>query len=326
MTQAGWVIRLQQDRRLQLQRFHDAAAANTGKAVAVVTLALGMHRDIDGQHQRAEPVIAGAPDQRVGDVAVLGGVELKPDIVRYGKLGLPTGAFTSMAVFASPRPGDPQRHGARDRAGDTGVRRSTGRSPSSAGRAAAVPLRRRRGRAPAVHDRRADVAAQLRATPSTATPRRRGADRRHERAHVSPTSSASSSRSCARRPRRRPGPAGPAGPSARARSTPSCVAWPRERHVEHLDPSRHRRRRRARHRPRRQQVTVVDLHKLHDRAKRFVVGVVLRQAFDAKEPGHGRAAAVHRARRAQQVRARAKSRARSRRSSSTSPSGVAASA
>ncbi|MDE0376236.1 MAG: ATP-binding protein, partial [bacterium] len=32
-----------------------------------------------------------------------------------------------------------------------------------------------------------------------------------------------------------------------------------------------------------QQVTVVDLHMLHDRAKRFVVGVVLRQAFEAKE-------------------------------------------
>ncbi len=31
------------------------------------------------------------------------------------------------------------------------------------------------------------------------------------------------------------------------------------------------------------QLTVVDIHRLHDRAKRFVVGVVLRQAFDAKE-------------------------------------------
>jgi len=31
------------------------------------------------------------------------------------------------------------------------------------------------------------------------------------------------------------------------------------------------------------QVTVVDLHLLHDRAKRFVVGVILRQAFEAKE-------------------------------------------
>lgn len=33
----------------------------------------------------------------------------------------------------------------------------------------------------------------------------------------------------------------------------------------------------------RHQLTVVDLHQLHDRAKRFVVGVVLRQAFQAKE-------------------------------------------
>ena len=31
------------------------------------------------------------------------------------------------------------------------------------------------------------------------------------------------------------------------------------------------------------QITVVDIHNLHDRAKRFVVGVILRQAFDAKE-------------------------------------------
>ncbi len=31
------------------------------------------------------------------------------------------------------------------------------------------------------------------------------------------------------------------------------------------------------------QVTVVDIHALHDRAQRFVVGVVLRQAFDQKE-------------------------------------------
>lgn len=31
------------------------------------------------------------------------------------------------------------------------------------------------------------------------------------------------------------------------------------------------------------QLTVVDIHQLHDRAKRFVVGVVLRQAFDEKE-------------------------------------------
>ena len=32
-----------------------------------------------------------------------------------------------------------------------------------------------------------------------------------------------------------------------------------------------------------QQVTVVDLHNLNDRAKRFVVGVILRRAFERKE-------------------------------------------
>jgi DNA helicase HerA-like ATPase len=31
------------------------------------------------------------------------------------------------------------------------------------------------------------------------------------------------------------------------------------------------------------QVTVIDIHNLHDRAKRFVVGVILRRAFEAKE-------------------------------------------
>ncbi|HEX2027353.1 MAG TPA: ATP-binding protein [Nitriliruptorales bacterium] len=54
------------------------------------------------------------------------------------------------------------------------------------------------------------------------------------------------------------------------------------RHVEHLirgdvaRPERHRISRDA-------QLTVVDIHNLNDRAKRFVVGVVLRRAFDDKE-------------------------------------------
>lgn len=54
------------------------------------------------------------------------------------------------------------------------------------------------------------------------------------------------------------------------------------RHLERLirgdvaNPERHRIRRQA-------QVTVVDLHNLNDRAKRFVVGVTLRRAFDEKE-------------------------------------------
>ncbi|MPZ72384.1 MAG: ATP-binding protein [Nitriliruptorales bacterium] len=54
------------------------------------------------------------------------------------------------------------------------------------------------------------------------------------------------------------------------------------KHVEHLirgdiaNPERHRI-------ALQRQVTVVDLHNLNDRAKRFVVGVVLRKAFDDKE-------------------------------------------
>jgi uncharacterized protein len=55
-----------------------------------------------------------------------------------------------------------------------------------------------------------------------------------------------------------------------------------QRHLEHLirgdlsDPDRHRISHQA-------QVTVVDIHNLNDRAKRFVVGVVLQRAFEAKE-------------------------------------------
>jgi uncharacterized protein len=55
-----------------------------------------------------------------------------------------------------------------------------------------------------------------------------------------------------------------------------------QRHLEHLirgdlsDPARHRIAHQA-------QVTVVDIHNLNDRAKRFVVGVVLQRAFEAKE-------------------------------------------
>ena len=54
------------------------------------------------------------------------------------------------------------------------------------------------------------------------------------------------------------------------------------RHLRHLirgdvsNPERHRLQRQA-------QVTVVDIHNLNDRAKRFVVGVTLRRAFDEKE-------------------------------------------
>jgi DNA helicase HerA-like ATPase len=54
------------------------------------------------------------------------------------------------------------------------------------------------------------------------------------------------------------------------------------RHVEHMiradvtNPEKHRIRRQA-------QVTVIDIHNLNDRAKRFVVGVTLRRLFEDKE-------------------------------------------
>jgi hypothetical protein len=54
------------------------------------------------------------------------------------------------------------------------------------------------------------------------------------------------------------------------------------KHMDHLirgdlpNPERHRI-------AREQQITVVDIHNLHDRAKRFVVGVVLRRTFEDKE-------------------------------------------
>ncbi len=87
------------------------------------------------------------------------------------------------------------------------------------------------------------------------------------------------------------------------RSSAGCIGA--SRHLAPPDPGRPARP--AAHRGRhceRAQVTVVDLHNLPDRAQRFVVGVVLRQAFERKEQaGHGPAAAVRRARRAQQVRA-----------------------
>ena len=52
-----------------------------------------------------------------------------------------------------------------------------------------------------------------------------------------------------------------------------------------------------------QQVTVVDLHNLHERAQRFVVGVVLAAETARKEDAGPGRAAVHHDRRAEQVRA-----------------------
>ena len=73
-----------------------------------------------------------------------------------------------------------------------------------------------------------------------------------------------------------------------------------------LRPSDPRRRcRRARAAPDRlgvDQVSVIDIHNLHDRAKRFVVGVVVKRLFEQKETTGSAAARLPRPRRAQQVR------------------------
>ena len=76
---------------------------------------------------------------------------------------------------------------------------------------------------------------------------------------------------------------------------------------------------------RRRQVSVIDIHNLHDRAKRFVVGAVLKRMFEDKEAlGTSQAAGIRGARRAEQVRATRRGRARSRKSSSTCRSAGAA--
>ena len=152
-------------------------------------------------------------------------------------------------------------------------------------RAAAVRVRRRRGRAPAVHDghqQRARCGCNGRPSRSATTAR-----------------SASTGRSLrtyrrARRLARRHGHL-----RRRRRAPPLGRARDRHRHDQRVRapaavvaalgrPARARRR--ADRGPQAAsisttdaQVTVVDLHNLHDRAKRFVVGVTLRRAFDEKE-------------------------------------------
>src|SRR5579883_3043806 len=78
----GMRHRLQQDPRLQLQRFAHAAPAHGAKTVADVALALRMDRHVDGQHQRVEPGVARPAHEIVGDVHVARGVELIPGVVR----------------------------------------------------------------------------------------------------------------------------------------------------------------------------------------------------------------------------------------------------
>ena len=187
---------------------------------------------------------------------------------------------------------------------------STGPSPSSASeRAAAVRVRRRRGRAPAVHDGRPQRhrPPQARRHSRSATTAR-GRSTAHGPTHL-------------RRPRRPDRRAGRTTTTRRSTGPgPATGMGTVNAFVRRLLSSqaplgapRPRRRRACAEQHRIStsdaQVTVVDLHNLHDRAQRFVVGVTLQRAFDDKEQsGHGPPAALRRARRAQQVRARARAR------------------
>ncbi len=143
---------------------------------------------------------------------------------------------------------------------------------------AAVPLRRRRGRPPAVPDGRAQ--RRRPAGARRAGRRRRRQHRRAGRAHLPRPRrpDRAEGRPRRRRPVGRPGHR--LGHDQRLRAPPlrrrRPRAAPRARptspgpsgHAVDFD---------------RAQVTVVDLHNLNDRAKRFVVGVILRQAFERKE-------------------------------------------
>ena len=205
---------------------------------------------------------------------------------RYGLLGLQAAPFRSVRVLAPPRRGDPNGTPATGRPHDGGPpavlddRRVLPAGP------AAVPLRRRRGRAPAVHDRRPGRDGAAAPAGALAGDTRDGAVR------IDGTT-VRTFRDLVRLVESKLMPDDPdddADPhwSGRAVGRGTISAFVRrlasaERHLEHLiradlaDAASHAIDLDA------QQVTVVDLHMLHDRAKRFVVGVVLRQAFDAKE-------------------------------------------
>ena len=79
---AGMGQRLGEQRRLEAEGRPHPVAADIGKTVPDVALALGMHRHIDGQHQRLEPRIGSTADQVLRDRAVARRVELVPGVVR----------------------------------------------------------------------------------------------------------------------------------------------------------------------------------------------------------------------------------------------------
>ena len=192
------------------------------------------------------------------------------------------GRSTSVAVFAPPRRGDRQRQPRRRQPRTSGVTSFFWTIERVLRASELLPFLF----ADAEDDRQQytmvvhNVAARLQADGRAGRRRRRRHRRRRSCARSATWSSSSRPRSTPTAPR----PVGAAGPSAPARSTPSsagCTA-PSPRRATSCGPTSPGP---TRHRVDfdRAQVTVVDLHNLNDRAKRFVVGVVLRQAFERKE-------------------------------------------
>lgn len=204
---------------------------------------------------------------------------------RYAQLGLPVGPFRSMRILAPPRKGDPNGTPA------TGAR-TTGVRPLYW----TIAEFCRDGLLPFLfadaEDERQQYTIVVQAVTAQLQQHARASDTRDGAVRIDGTTVRTfrellrviESKLVPDDPDDEPDPRW----SGRAVSRGTISAFVRrlaaaERHVEHLiradlpDAAAHSIDLDA------QQITVVDLHLLHDRAKRFVVGVVLRQAFEAKE-------------------------------------------
>ena len=206
---------------------------------------------------------------------------------QYAELGLPAEPFNSVGFSPRPPPTTPPA----DRTSPAAPAASTpsgGPCTSSAPGTAALRLHRRRGRTQPVHDGRQPGRRPAAAGRATRRQRRRRQHRRRHLPHLRRTGRRH------RRPahrRRHPPATGPGRSPASAPSTPSSAGFAarssRCRAADPRRPARHRHRAQDLHRN--QQVTVVDLHNLRERAQRFVVGVVLPPKPPARKPP-GRAA------------------------------------
>ena len=198
------------------------------------------------------------------------------------QVGLPAEPFASVGFYSPPTPDDP-----------TGRPHVTGRTSGVEpfwwtlrgvlpGRTAALRVHRRRGRAQPVHDggqpgRRPAAAGRGRAAGKD------GARQHRRRPPAAPTTSWSTSSSTGS-PTTPPARSGPARSPGSAPSTPSSAGCGRRctplRDLIRADlPDTGARQISTGN----QQVTVVDLHNLRERAQRFVVGVVLAAETARKE-------------------------------------------